>query len=494
MMIAGGFVICAALVLALLNVAGVRDRIGGRSASVPVIRSIAVLPLDNLSGDPTQEYFADGMTESLISNLARIGALKVISRTSVMRYKDTAKSLPEIARELNVDAIVEGSVQRANDRVRITAQLIHAGSDTHLWAREYEGAFADALRLQGDVARAIASQVRIQVTPEEHAQLGPTRPVDPAAYEAFLRGRYHYWRLNEQDLKQAIAYFERAVQLAPNYAAAYAGLSQAWNERGVWGALSFVETERPQRAAAEKAVLLDDSLAEAHAAMAHVKYVRDWNWAEAELHFRRALALDPGSLETRHLYSVALMAMGRHDEAIAQIERAVELDPLSSSIRSTYGRVLYRARRYERAAAELQRAIELDERNFGAYGRLADVYEMTERYDDAFALNEKANALRGSSMAGRYSPALARLLVLAGRQSEAREIVERAKSEQGAGAAQAIAGFYAAIGDNDQAFAWLNRAIDQRQLVVFLKTEPKLEPLHADPRWPVLLRRINLQP
>ena len=491
----GAAVVALIAAAVLANVAGLRSRfLDGRSTSDIRIGSIAVLPLENLSGDPEQEYFADGMTEALISNLARIGALKVISRTSAMRYKNTPKSLPEIARDLNVDAVVEGSVQRQGDRIRITAQLIHAATDTHLWARDYDGTLADTLRLQSDVSRAIANEIRIQVTPQEQARLARARAVDPAAYESFLRGRYHYWRMNEPDLKQAIAYFERAIQLAPNYAAAYAGLSQAWNERGVWGAASFAETERPQREAAERAVALDDSLADAHAAMAHVRYVREWDWAGAEWHFRRALELDPGSLEARNLYSVLLMALARHDEAIAQIERGVDLDPLSSVIRSTYGRVLYRARRYEQAELELKRALELDERNSGAYGRLADVYEVTKRYDEALALNDKAEVLRGGSMGGRYSPSRARLFLLAGRRDEAYAIVERAKTGIGAGSPLAVAEFYAAAGDHDQAFALLNRAIDQRLLVVFLKTEPKLDALRNDPRWPALLRRINLTP
>jgi eukaryotic-like serine/threonine-protein kinase len=494
--LAGGLVVLTLGALFVLsNVDAIREHVLRAPTTAPTVRSVAVLPLDNLSADPRQDYFADGMTETLISNLAQIRALKVISRTSAMRYKGTSKSIPQIARELNVDAVIEGSVQRADNRVRITAQLIHAATDTHLWAREYERDVADVLRLQSDVARAIANEIRVQLTPDERARLTRTQSVDPAAYDAYLRGRHHFWKLNEADLKEAIAHLERAIQIAPRYAAAYALLSQAWSERGVWGALPYGETEAEQRAAAQKAIELDSSLAEAHTAMAHVKAGRDWDWAGAEREYRRALELDPGSLETHHLYAVLLMAVGRHADAIAEMERAEALDPVSSAIQSTFGRVLYRARRYQEAIAHLQRAVELDRYNFGAYGRLADVYEQLGELDEAIALNHKADDLRGRSIAGRYSPALARLLALSGRRREALAMIERAKAEPMASAAvQGLALAYAALGDNDQAFAWLNRAVDQRTLVIFIKTEPKLDSLRGDPRWPALLRRLNLLP
>jgi serine/threonine protein kinase/tetratricopeptide (TPR) repeat protein len=345
------------------------------ASSSPRVESLAVLPLGNLSGDPAQEYFADGMTEALISSLAQIGALKVISRTSVMRYKGTTRPLPEIARELHVDAVVEGSVQRAGGRVRITAQLIHGATDRHLWAKAYEGELSDVLRLQSEVARAISNEIRIQVTPEERVRLNSARRVKPEAHEAYLLGRYHRSRLNETDLKQAIAHFERAIQLDPQYAAAYAGLSEAWLERGVWGAAALREDEATARAAALKAIALDDKLPDAHSALGFVKYHYDWDWVGAEKEFHTALSLDPSNLQAHRAYSVMLMALGRFSDAIAEVARAREVDPLSSDIESTYGRVLYRARRYDEALQHLLRAIELDPHNFGAFGRLVDVYE-----------------------------------------------------------------------------------------------------------------------
>ena len=259
---------CAAIALVAITLILYRHHPDSGEIRPTPIRSIAVLPLENLSGDPAQEYFADGMTESLISNLARIRALKVISRTSVMRYKESNKSLPEIARELNVDAVIEGTVQRSGGRVRVTAQLIHPATDAHLWARDYERDLTDVLKLQSEVARAVADEIRIQVTAEERARLASARSVNPQAHEAYLLGRYHHSKDNEQGWKQAIDYFERATQIAPDYAAAYAGLSDAWRQRGGFGGADFKEVESPARAAALKAIGLDEQLAEAHISLA----------------------------------------------------------------------------------------------------------------------------------------------------------------------------------------------------------------------------------
>ncbi|HSE97310.1 MAG TPA: winged helix-turn-helix domain-containing protein, partial [Blastocatellia bacterium] len=294
-----------------------------------VVTSIAVLPLENLSGDPAQEYFADGMTEAIINNLARIRALKVISRASVMRYKGSQKPLPEIARELNVDAVITGSVQRSGERLRVTAQLIHAGTDTHLWARDYERDLTDVLKLQGEVARTVADEVRIQVTAEERERLASARSADPQAIEAYLLGRHHFNKGNEEGWKKAIEYFERATQIAPDYAAAYAGLSNAWQQRGGFGAAGFKEVEPPARVAALKAVELDEQLAEAHISLANIKFLYEWDWTGAEQKLRRALELDPGSLLAHTYYGHLLMFLGRHDEAIREGQIAVQLDPVS---------------------------------------------------------------------------------------------------------------------------------------------------------------------
>jgi eukaryotic-like serine/threonine-protein kinase len=369
----------AGLVVALIGAALAYALLfrGVPAARQPEIKSIAVLPLENLSGDPAQEFFADGMTEALISNLAQIRALKVISRTSVMRYKGSGKLLREIARELNVDAVLEGSVQRAGGRVRITAQLIQAASDTHLWARDYDRDPSDILRLQSEVASAVAEEIRIQVTAEERVRLASARSVNPQAHEAYLLGRYHLSKKNEDDLRQAIEHFERAIQLAPDYAAAYAGLSEAWQERGVWGTRTFIEVEPPARAAALKAIQWDEQLAEGHMMLAQLNYIYDWDWAGAEQQFKRALELDPGSLYVHRPYAVFLMAVGRHAEAISEMQRAAQLDPVSSEIQSNFGRILYRARKYDEAIPHFKRALELEPRSYSAYVRLGDVYGET---------------------------------------------------------------------------------------------------------------------
>ncbi|MBI1792372.1 MAG: protein kinase [Acidobacteria bacterium] len=489
-----GLAAAAALALMALLLAwnsGLRERLLP-SSSAARIESLAVLPLGNLSGDASQDYFADGMTEALISSLAQIRALKVISRTSVMRFKGTTKPLPEIAHDLRVDAVVAGSVQRAGGRVRISAQLIHGATDRHLWAKEYEGELSDVLRLESEVARAIAAEIRIQVTPEERTRLTAVRAVKPEAHEAYLLGRYHGWKLNEQDLKQAIEHFERAIRLDPNYAAAYAGLSLAWAIRGVWGALEFRETEASARVAALRAVELDENLPEGHAALGFVKYRFDWDWKGGESEFKRALELDPGNLDAHHSYAVLLMALGRFPEALAETARARELDPLSSTIESTYGRVLYRARKYDEAIQHLQRAIELDLRNFGAYSRLGDVYEQLGRFQDGLAMLEKAAAIRGS---GALSGSSGRLYALMGRRGDALKAIEALKADRRRGTqAQEIGLIYAALGDRDQAFAWLEKAIERRDLVIFLKQDPKCDSLRSDPRFDALFRRVGLGP
>jgi TolB-like protein/DNA-binding winged helix-turn-helix (wHTH) protein/Tfp pilus assembly protein PilF len=448
-----------------------------------LIRSIAVLPLKNLSGDPAQEYFADGMTESLISNLARIRALKVISRTSVMRYKNSPKSLPEIARELNVEAVVEGTVQRSGGRVRVTAQLIHAATDAHLWAREYERDLLDVLKLQGEVARAVADEIRIQVTDEERARLASARSINPQAHEAYLQGRYHSGKGDEQGWKQAIEYFERAIQLDADYAAAYAGLSDAWQYRGVFGA-SFKQVESPLRAAALKAVELDDQLAEAHISLGNIKQYYDWDWVGAEQEFRRAIELDPGSLIAHISYGHLLMHLGRHNEAINEGRIALQLDPLSSATQGSLGRFLYRAQKYEEALLHLMRAVELEPRSVGANFRLGDVYAQLGRYDEAIAAFERIRETMPQG--GDFQAGIARVYALMGRKREARQMISRLKANP-----YVIAAVYATLGDKDEAFRILEKAVEERQLLAALKVDPPFENLHSDPRWKVLLRRMN---
>ena len=454
--------------------------------SAPQIKSIAVLPLRNLSGDASQEYFADGMTEALIANLAQIRALKVISSKSVMTYKGTNRLLPDIAKELNVDAILEGSIQRSGGHVRITAQLIHGQTDAHLWVHEYERQISDVLALENEVARAVADEIRIQITPDERRRLNAARSINPEAHDAYLLGRFHVRKQNEEDLRQAVEYFERATQLAPDYAEGYAALSYALIQRGIFGAKSLRDVESAARIAADTAIKIDGELAEAHAALGNVRVVYDWDWPGAEEEFKRALALDQGSVRTHLHYGHFLMALGRHEEAISEGRNAVEVDPLSAESHSMLGRIFYRARRYDEAIQPLKRAIELEPRSTQHLFRLGDVYTELGRYNEAIAQFEK---LREINSRGPADAGIARVFARMGKRHEALEMLKHISTSR-----VVVASVYAELGMKDQAFATLEKAIDNRDtLLTFIMVDPPLESLHSDPRWHAILRRMKFE-
>ena len=367
------------------------------TARSPQINSIAVLPLQNLSSDPSQEYFADGMTEALIGRLAQIRSLRVISRTSAMSFKGTNKPLPplpEIARQLKVEGVIEGSVQRENGRVKVMIQLIHGPTDTHLWVRNYERALTDVLKLQDEMAQAIADEIRIQVTPEDRARMSAARAVNPAAHEAYLLGRFHFWKFIIDDHKRAIEHFERAIQIDPGYARAYAGLSMAWQMLRIQDGMKGVDTQA--RAAAQKALELDGRLAEAYVARGHLQFFHDWDWQGAENSIIRALELDPNNLEAHFYYSLLHLGVGRFPEAIAEIQTAEQLDPLSHQVQVTFGRILLHAGKLEEALRRVNQAIEREPRSANAHVRLAEVYEAMGRYTEALETYDKARVLRGS--------------------------------------------------------------------------------------------------
>jgi serine/threonine protein kinase/Tfp pilus assembly protein PilF len=488
--------VVSALVILVMTSFGYLWLFRGATRTIsPGIKSLAVLPLENLSGDPAQEYFADGMTEALISNLAQIRALeRVISRTSVMRYKGSRKSLPEIAAELNVDAVVEGTVQRSGERVLVTAKLIPAATDSPLWTREYNRDLSDVLKLQSEVARAVADEIRIQVTPEEQTRLAAARNINPQAHEAYLRGLYHL-RTNEEDLRQAIEQFGRTIQLAPDYAPAHAALARAWMMRGIWGAINRKEAATFARDAALKAVALDPQLPEAHVELSDVKFY-DFDWEGAEQEIRRATELDPNSARAHQAYADMLMALERHDQAITEIQRAEQLDPLSSFVQSRYGRVLYRARKYEEAVPYLYRAIELDPEpgNAMPYWILGDIYVEMGRYDEAIANYKKFQSQIGHDPVG--SPAgIARAYARMGKLNEARRILAemKATTDPSRFSTGPVAQAYTALGDKDEAFKVLFRLVEERiNLATHIKADPGLDSLHTDARWKELLRRMNL--
>jgi TolB-like protein/Tfp pilus assembly protein PilF len=447
------------------------------------IASLAVLPLANLSADAGQEYFALGMTDELIGALAQISALRVVSRTSAMSLNGTNKSLPALARELNVDAVLEGSVQRAGDRVRIRVQLIHAPTDTHIWAAEFERELTDVLTLQNEIAREVAQEIRISITPQERTRMASAALVNPVAHDEYLLGRYLLWKFIEEDRVRAVEHFNRAIQIDPGYAAAHAGLAHAWWMGGVFGPLSMKEVASPASAAARRALELDDRLAEAHAAKAYVQGMFDWNWKDAEATVRRAMEIDPNSMEAHYVYSLLLMALGRLPEAITQIERTAQLDPLSAQVHSTFGRILYRARRWNESVAQLQRAIELEPRNAGAYSRLGNTYEQMGKYDDALTAYAKESALRSAG----ESRNMARLYAVMGKADEARRILGLHTDRWPE--------VHLALGDKDMALSLLFKSVDKHRSEdwpLYVMSDPQYEHLRSDPRWNELLARMNL--
>lgn len=463
-----------------------------KKAESSEIQALAVLPLRNLSGDPRQEYFADGMTEALITDLAKIGALRVISRTTAMHYKESDKSLKEIGRELKVDAIVEGSVLRSGDRVRITAQLVHLDTDRHLWAESYERHLSDILSLQGEVARSIAEEVRVQLTPHERSRLSPARSVNPEAYEAFLKGRHFWNKFNKDGLKKAIEYFNEAVENDPEYAPGYLGLSASFCVAGEAG-LRPRQTFPLARQAAVKALELDDRLAEAHTTLGQVKYLYDWDWAGAEDEFGEAIRLNPAEPHTHAFYARYLAAMDRADEAILQARRAHDLDPLSLIVNACCGVVFYLARRYPEAIDHLRKVLEIDPKFFIARHYLGRVYERSSRLDEA--LEEFTTAADHSQGHPRSMAALGFVHAALGRRDDATRIRDQLNElvRDKHVSPYALSELHMALGETDRAFEWLDKAFDAREgWLVYMSVEPWLDPLRPDPRFRELLGRLGL--
>jgi tetratricopeptide (TPR) repeat protein len=371
--------------------------------------------------------------------------------------------------------------------VRIGIQLIHAPTDTHLWARDYERESSDILKLQAEVARAVSEEIRVQVTPEERAKMAAAASVNPAAHQEYLIGRYHLWRESEENLKQSIAHFERATELDPGYAGAYAGLAQAWWLRGMFGPMGLKAVESPSRAAARKALQLDDRLAEAYVVESDLRRLYDWDWTGAEHAVKRALLLDPVSVAAHHTYALLLHQLGRFDEAIDHIETADQLDPLFPAIQSTFGRILYRARRFDEAVSRLNRALELEPgmRRI-IHNRLAELYEATGRYGSALAALQK-----GGIQPPDYL--IARIYAREGRHGEARRMIEEIAARADHRALARAPSVYAALGDKDTAFTLLFRMAETRDAgAIFVKVDPPFDSLRSDSRWTQLLRRMNL--
>jgi TolB-like protein/DNA-binding winged helix-turn-helix (wHTH) protein/lipoprotein NlpI len=480
------------LVLSLAYIGIYRRALFGPKKSVPPkpMTSLAVLPLLNLSGDPAQEYLADGMTEELITELSKIRALKVISRTSAMQYKGVKKTLPEIARELNVDGVVEGAVFHSGNRLRITAQLIYAATDTNLWAESYDRDLGDTLNLQRELARQIAREINITVSPLEEKQLAVSATVNPQAHDLYLKGRFFWNRRTREALNKAVDYFRQANEIDPNYPQAYAGLADAYVELVGFGVLDSAEGVPKAKAAALKAIDLDASLAEPHTALGYI-LAEEWDWTGAQKEFQRALELDPGYVIGLYQYAFYLSVMGKHDEAIPVAQKALGLDPLSPIVLYRAGRVKFQARHYDEAIGLFRRILELNPNDpLGLYG-LGLAYEAQGKLDTAILCLKKQNLQQGFDVAALYA--------VAGNPTEARrrldESTRRLKEEKSYLRPGWVAEVYVSLGDKDEAMQWLERGYKERDIwLALLKVWPRFDPMRSDPRFQDLLRRMNFPP
>ena len=459
----------------------------------PIIRSLAVLPLESLSSDASQDYFADGMTDELISDLGQISALRVISRTSVMGYKRARKPLPQIARELDVDAVVEGTVLRSGDQVRITAQLIEAATDKHLWSQSYEGQLRDTLALQNQVARAIADQIRINLNSQEQAALKSMRVVNPQAYESYLKGRYFWNKRTADGLKVALAYFNQAIDEDPRYAQSYSGLADTYALLGDWqyAVMTSKEALPKAKAAAIKALELDNSLGEAHNSLAFCLDGFDWDFPSAGKEFQRALELNPGYATAHHWYAWHLSLLGRYDEAIEEMRKAENLDPLSLIINADLAEILLLAHSYDESIRQSRKTIEMDPNFALAHNQLGQAYLQKQLSDEAITELQKAVQLSAGSPTCLAN--LARAYASSGKKSEAAKLLSdlKRRSSPRYSHAPEIAVVYAALGDKNQAMTWLEKGYEERfNPGVLLR--PGFDPLRSDPRFQEVVRRIGL--
>ena len=490
----------AASVAGLVLVAGTAayfylPRAGQGDAGVhPVIHSLAVLPLENLSGDKEQEYFADGITDALTTELAQIGSLRVISRTSATQFKGSRESLPQIGRDLKVDALVEGTVARAERRVRVTAQLIAASSDHHLWAKTYERDVKDVFALQDEVARDIAEEIRIKLTAQERSLLTQVHAVDPEAYDAYLRGRYWWSRRDAEGEWKGLENLQKAIAKDPNYALAYAGVADSYIVLGHHGRLALKEALPKARQAALKALELDPSLAEAHASLAIVKLSSDWDWPGAEREFKQAIALNPNYATAHHWYSHHLLAMGRFDEAVSELERARDLDPYSIPINDFLGITLYSARRYDDALRQFRRALEMHPDRVEFYDGIADVYEQRKMFAEAFAWRRRLLSLSKEPQMAALEEAYQRS-GYRGYLSKRIDLLEQAGKFDDLFAGLLVAHMYALLGDEAHVMPYLERAYDERNpWILYLQVDPVMDSLRSSPRFRDLIRRIGLPP
>jgi len=463
-----------------------------KPAGTPRIQSLAVLPLEDLSHDPQQEYFAEGLTEALITTLAKIGELRVVSRTSSMLYKATRKPLRDIARELEVEAVVEGTVLRAGHRVRITAQLIDARKETHLWAESYERDLRDVLDLQAEVAQAIAREVRVKLTPQEQAQFAQSRPVNPAAYEAYLKGRYHWNRRSKEGVPQGVRYFQEAIAKDPTYAAAYAGLSDCLSALSTYNFVAPDEGCGRAKALALQAVQMDPSLGEAHTSLAWVHTWYDYDFVAAEREFERSLELNPRYATTHQFFAFYLGMMGRYEEAYTEVKRAIRLDPLSHVFQWTLGFVYWMARRYDQALGQTEKTLELDPTFAPAHALLAWTYLCKSMPEAAMAAARCA--VQCSPGAVMYLAILAEAHAFAGDRDQAQRILDQLLdlSTRQYVTPYFLARTYTAMGRKNEAVRCLETAyLERTTSLVWINVDPLLDDLRPDLRFQGVINRMK---
>ena len=475
------------MIVLSFNIAGAREWL--RSRSTP-IRSLAVLPLENLSGDPQQEYFADGMTDELITNLARLGNLRVVSRTSIMRYKKISKPLAQVAEDLNVDAVVEGTVERAGNRVRIRVQLIRAATDQHLWAQTYDRELRDTLLLQSEAAGDIVREIQVTLTPPQRQRLAVARQVDPQAYEAYLKGLYFSNKRSGENFKRAIDYFQEAIARDPNYAAAYSGLSNAFVGQMFTGTPTGEVREKAAWAAL-KSIELDPDSPEAHDTLGGVHEFYDWDWPGAEKEYRRAIELNPNFAAGHQDLAIFLSLQGRFEAGLAEAQRAQDLDPLSPFIRTTYCLDLDMARQYQRAIEKCNEALELDPNFLHAHGNLAGIYESAGMYDRSLEEVQKAAAIGGESPERLAS--LGKIFMQGGITAVWHEQLRQKLKAGGNADPYEVASLYAKLGDANRGFLWLQKTYEQHSpRMEEVKEEPTFDNLRSDARFQDFLRRARL--
>jgi pentatricopeptide repeat protein len=486
------FALAAILCLGVLAAAWLLFRPRAPATGETVIRSLAVLPLRDLSGNPTQGYLADGITEALIGRLSNIHNLHVTSHTSVIRFRNSQLSIPEIAKSLGVDAVVEGSVIREGDRIRVTAQLIRGATDRHFWSESYDREMRDALSLESELAQTIAEKVEVTVTGEEHRRLSSARPVAPEVYESYLKGRFALRQENRAAVEQSIQYFEDASNKDTTFAPAYLGLAEAYTSLGTVFAGVSPATTRPKVASfARKALAIDPDLVEAHVMLANVLQ-EEWHWSEAETEYRRALELNPNDADAQSWFALWLSCQGRTDEAVAMIQRARALDPVGVSGASV-SRILFHARRYDDAIRESRSALAVQPDNASSLMGLGFALIANNRPADAIPVLENAVSLSPGSPA--VIGVLIRAYAHAGRRSDAIRLLEELKRRRKTGyiPAGAFVNAYLGLGDNEQALYWLEQAYkEQSNILQFLKTHPYFDPIRNDPRFAALIRRVGL--